>query len=149
MALGIGGIVSIGGGSSGGGSGGSTSGILDINGQLGPSILISAVNGISISTAANVITVDASSLSGIIPSGINRPPPVVSYSASFSNISSGFFSHNFNTKDVVVQVYEGQIANPNNQILPDEVILENYDSISVIFNSPQTGRVVVQGPYNK
>jgi hypothetical protein len=149
MALGIGGIVSIGGGSSNGGGGGTTSGIIDINSQVGPSILVNSANGISVNTTANVITIDGASLSGLIPSGVNRPPPVVSYAQSFSNISSGLFHHNFNTKDLIVQIYEGQIISPNNQIIPDEVILENYDSLSIIFNTPQTGRVVVQGPYNR
>lgn len=149
MALGIGGIVSIGGGTSGGGGGGSTSGIIDINSQTGPSIVVNAVNGITVTTSTNLITINAAGLSGLIPSGINRPPPVVSYAQSFSNISSGIFTHNFNTKDLVVQVYEGDVANPNNQVLPDEIILENYDSVSILFNSPQTGRVVIQGPYNR
>lgn len=62
MGLSIGGIVSLGGGS--GGGGGSTSGIQSINGQTGPAIVVTGVNGVAISAAGNVITIDGAGASG-------------------------------------------------------------------------------------
>ncbi len=65
MSVGLGSIVSIGGGT-GGSGGGSGSGITSINSQTGPAILVNGVNGISVSTGGNVITINGASLSGLI-----------------------------------------------------------------------------------
>lgn len=256
MGLGVGGIVSVGGGT--GGSGGSGSGIQSINSQTGPSVLINGVNGISTSAAGNVITLNAASLSGLIaPSGITEingelgqaiqisginglvvtqprqnlilldvasisgtsssnngcytttfssiientfthnlntkaiivqiqdsndefigadaitaidvnnvtvrfnslqsgrisvlscggsagaTSGVTKFSASFLGITSGLFTHGLNTRDVIVQVYD--TSGPPKQIFPDEVILDTLDTISLLFNMAQSGRIVIMG----
>jgi hypothetical protein len=128
----VGGIVSVGGSS--GGSGGSTSGITSINGQTGPAIVIVGVNGITVTAGGNQILIDGAGASGTT-SGASK------FAASFSSISSGLFTHNLGTLDVIVQVYDN--GGPRRAIMPDDIIIENTNEISIIFNSPQSGRVVI------
>lgn len=128
----VGGIVSVGGGS--GGSSGSTSGILSINGQTGPAVTIVGVNGISVTAGGNQIVIDGAGASGTT-SGATK------FAASFSSISSGLFTHSLGTLDVIVQVYDN--GSPRRAIMPDDIIIENTTQISLIFNTPQSGRVVI------
>lgn len=66
------------------------------------------------------------------------------YSASFTNITSGNFSHGFNTRDLIVAVYDnGTSIRPPYEILPDEVILETLDVVGLKFNKAQSGRIVI------
>lgn len=132
MNIGAGGLISLGGGSSS--NSGSSSGIQSLNSQTGPSVLIAGVNGISVSSpASNFILIDASSLSGI------------KYAANFTNITSGAFQHNFNTLDVLVQIRDlGQAGYAPETLIPDKIIFDNLNQISIIFNTPQTGRVIIK-----
>ena len=257
MGIGLGSIVSIGGGT--GGSGGSGSGITSINNQFGPAVTITGVNGIGVTAAGNVITVNAAALSGLIPSsglteinsqtgpaiqisGINgivvtqprtnfilidaasisgvgsssgeacytttftgvieqtfthslgtkaiivqiqdtndefisadlitaidinnvtvrfntiqsgritvvscggsmsAPSGVTKFAASFLGITSGMFIHGLNTRDVLVQIYD--VSGPPRQILADDIILDSLDAVSLLFNTAQSGRIVIMG----
>jgi hypothetical protein len=133
MSLGIGGIVSVGGGTGGGGSG-SASGITEINGQIGPVITIVGVNGISVTVpVSNTILIDGVALSGT----------VTKYAASFAGITSGIFTHNLGTEDVIVQIYT--LAFPRMQMWPDKIKIENSNQVSVLYNSPQSGRIIIMG----
>jgi hypothetical protein len=156
--VGVGSIVSVGGTGGGGGSGGS-SGIQNLNGQTGPVVTLVGTSGIVIAPVApNIINigfngsttqsgvlgvngidvqqvggnfiVDGASLSGL---GVSK------FSSSFSSITSGVFTHSFNTLDVIVQVFDSD----RHVIFPDDIIVENGDQVSVTFNQPQTGRVVI------
>mgnify|MGYP003394105616 CR=1 FL=1 len=131
MSLGIGSIISVGGGTSSG-SGGSGSGITSINGQTGPAITITGVNGIDVTTAGNVITIDGAGASGV---GTNK------FASSFSSITSGIFTHGLGTLDVIVQVYDDQV--PRRWLLPDEIVIDNVNQVSILFNRLQSGRVVI------
>lgn len=132
MSLGVGGIVSLGGGS--GGSSGSGSGIQSINTQTGPNVVIVGVNGIEVTTPSpNIILVD-----GAGASGVNS---VSKFAASFSAITSGLFTHGLGTLDVIVQVYDN--GSPRLQLFPDQIRVENINQVSVLFNTPQSGRVVI------
>lgn len=129
----VGGIVSVGGSS--GGSGGSTSGIQTINpgGNTGPTVTFVGVNGITVtSPAANTVLINGVGLSGT----------VTKFASSFTAITSGLFTHNLNTLDVIVQVRDS-ITGGASVLLPDMIIVENLDQVSVLFNTPQTGRVVI------
>lgn len=146
MTIGIGGIVSLGGGS----AGGAASGIQTLNpgNNIGPTVQINGVNGISVtSPSSNTILIDGAGLSGLIGnvsiSGVSRNL-VASYSASFSSLTSGIFSHNFNTRETIVQVYDNSL--PPRVLFPDSIVSENLDQVSVLFNRPQTGRVVIHAP---
>ncbi len=134
----VGGIVSVGGG--GGTGGGSTSGITSINGQTGPPIQIKGVNGVDVSTpSSNCILVDAASLSGTIA--------VSKFAAAFVGLTSGVINHGLGSVDVIVQVRDAGVAGvrPPAEIIPDKIVFDDPDNISLVFNVPQTGRVVVLG----
>lgn len=128
----VGGIVSVGG--SGGGGSGSTSGIQSINSQTGPAIVVTGVNGISVTAAGNVITIDGAGASGV-SSGSNK------FASSFSSITSGVFTHGLGSLDVIVQVYNDQV--PRRWLIPDQIVIDNINQVSLIFNRPQSGRVVI------
>lgn len=179
MSLGVGNIVSLGGGSTGGGGG--VSGITTINpgGNTGPIVTFEAINGISItSPSANTLLIDGAALSGlIVPSGgiggingqigphiemkgvngilVTVPTEncilfdgagvsgtVTKFAESFTGITSGIFSHNLGTEDVVVQVHNGETAR-RLVMMPDQIIIENSNQVSVLFNRPQTGRIII------
>lgn len=155
--VGVGGIVSVGGAGGTGGSG-STSGILSINGQVGDNITFVGVSGIEIiSPVADQINIGFTTpLSGVVGvngidvqqidgnyvvDGASVSGTVNKFAESFSAITSGIFEHNLNTLDVIVQVYDDQT--PRRQILPDAIKIENANEVSVLFNRPQSGRVVI------
>lgn len=134
MGLGVGNIVSIGGGSS---SSGAASGIQTINpgNNNGPTVTFEGVNGISVtSPSPGTILVDGAGASGVGGS-------VTKFVASFSNITSGIFTHGIGSEDVIVQVYTADV--PKLQMIPDQIRIENSNQVSVLFNSPQTGRIVI------
>ena len=61
----------------------------------------------------------------------------VSY--TFTNQSSVTVSHNFNTRNILVAVYDNQ----NNQVLPQNVNTSNLDQAVITLSSAQSGVVVV------
>ena len=132
MSLGISSIFSLGGSTSGssGGGGGSTSGIIAINNQLGPAISIVGVSGIGVILSNNIITIFGSG------SSVNK------FAATFVGITSGLFTHNLGTLDVLVQVYDAP-GGGGKVIIPDQIVVENDVQISLRFNRPQSGKVVI------
>lgn len=167
--VGVGNIVSVG-GTGGSGGGGSSSGIQIINGQTGPTVTfvgtsgivitpittnvinigymqsgVIGVNGIDVQQVDGNFVIDGAGLSGvggggttIISSGVSSQ-----YAESFTATTSGFFQHGFGTRDVVVQVYDD--GAPPAQLFPDKIIYDTLDAVSVLFNRPQSGRVVIIG----
>lgn len=134
MSLGVGGIVSVGGGSGGGGA---SSGIQTINpgNNTGPTVGFQGVNGIEVtSPTAGVILIDGAGASGVGGSATK-------FAASFTAATSGLFTHGLGTLDVIVQVYNDE--SPRLQLLPDQIRIENSNQVSVLFNRPQSGRVVI------
>lgn len=164
--VGISTLISVG-GSSGGSGGGSTSGITSINSATGPAITITqsgiinvirtgniinigaqqsgvlGVNGINVTQVNGNFIVDGSALSGISGSG-GGAEVVAQRSFPFVGIFSGIFSHNFGTRNVQVQIIDD--GNPPEHIVPDRIIRDNLDQVSVVFNRPQTGTVIIHGP---
>lgn len=133
MSLGIGGIVSVGGGSSSGS--GASSGIQTLNpgNNTGPTVDIQGVNGVVVTSPfTNIILIDGAGASGV---GTNK------FASSFSSITSGIFTHGLGTLDVIVQVYDDQV--PRRWLLPDEIVIDNVNQVSILFNRPQSGRVVI------
>jgi hypothetical protein len=164
----IGGIVSVGGGIAGGGGGGG-SGIISINGATGPAVQIIGVSGVSTVTSGNIILVGGESVAGgggiVEQSGVLGVNGIVVHQIGgdfivdgaalsglitgasgchtefFGPTTSGFFTHNLGTRNLVVQVIDN--GSPPAWILPDKIIYDTLDAISVLFNAPQTGRVVI------
>lgn len=110
-------------------------GIGSINGQIGPDIDIQGVNGIEVMVdGPNSILIDGVGASGAGGS-------VSKFAASFSNITSGVFNHNLDTMDVIVQLWTDSF--PRLWLIPDQIKIENSNQVSVLFNRPQSGRVVI------
>lgn len=167
MGLGIGGIVSLGstGGSSSGGSG-----IQTINGQSGPDVILVGTSGIIIDVVApNQINIGISgvintSQSGVIgvngitvhqingnfvvdgialsgQSGNNSSSDHACFEQTFAATTSGFFAHNLGTRSLVVQIADD--SQPPMAIMPDAIVFDTLDAISVLFNTPQAGIITI------
>lgn len=67
------------------------------------------------------------------------------FSADFVNTSSGQVSHSLGSRDVVVSVRINDAAGRPREVTPDDIIFDTPDFLSVLFNTPQTFRVVVVG----
>lgn len=65
------------------------------------------------------------------------------FATGFTSIISGQFVHNLNTRDVVVNVYD--TSGPPRAILYDKIVLDTPNMISLLFNRPQSGRIVIIG----
>lgn len=128
----VGGIVSVGG--TGGSGSGSSSGIQSLNSQTGPAIVLVGVNGINVTAGGNIITIDGAGASGV-SSGSSK------FASDFSSIVSGVFTHGLGTLDVIVQAYDDQI--PRRWIIPDQIVVDNINQVSLIFNRSQSGRVII------
>lgn len=129
----LGGIISVAGGG-GGAGGGSSSGIYTINGEDGPSITINSPDGTVDITAQNdIISLSASGILSL-------------RAYTFSSITSGSFGHGLGTRDVLVQVYDN--SGPPQSVIPDEIRLDTLNDISLTFNYPVSGRVVIVGILN-
>lgn len=111
--------------------------IFGCGGSSGQSGVV-GVNGIQVHQIGGNFVVDAAPLSGLISAGA-----ISKFSAAFSNIVSGQFTHSLNSRDVIVQVYEESPLALT--ILADEIVRENLNQISLVFNRPQSGRVVIIG----
>lgn len=138
MSLGVGGIVSLG-GSSGGAGGGSSSGVQVINpgNNTGPTITFQGVNGVQVtSPSLNNILIDGAGASGVGGSSTK-------FAQSFTAITSGLFTHNLGTMDVIVQVYTSD--SPRLQLFVDQIRIENSNQVSMLCNRPQSGRIIVLG----
>lgn len=155
--VGVGNIVSVGGFGTGGGGG--SSGIQELNGQTGPIVTLIGTSGIVITPVApnqinigfngstsqsgvvgvNGITVEQIAgdfvVNGAALSGLSS----TKFSQDFVAITSGLFTHNFDTLDVIVQVFDENRC----VMYPDKITVENGDQVSVRFNVPQTGKVVI------
>lgn len=142
-----------------GGGGADGSGVHDINGAVGPLVVLDGVNGASILTDGNTLTVDVATLSGIIPThsgviGVNgitveqvggnfvvdgSSISGVSFSATFTSVTSTTIAHNLGTNNVVTSVYDSA----DNQMFPDSLNVVDVNNILLGFNVPQTGKIVI------
>jgi len=134
MSLGVGGIVSVGGGSST--SGGSGSGITTINpgNNVGPTVSFEGVNGIQVtSPSANVVLIDGAGASGAVN--------LTKFIAIFNDQIAVTGIHNIGNEDVLVQVYDTD----KKMVFPDEIEIIDMNSVAIRFNAPQSGKVVIIG----
>jgi hypothetical protein len=93
------------------------------------------VNGISVHQIGGSFVIDGAALSGIGGGSANC------FESGFTSITSGLFQHNFGTRSLVVQITDN--SSPPRAIMPDAIIFDTLDAISVLFNTPQTGSVTV------
>lgn len=92
------------------------------------------------------LAVDTLGLSGLWGFPANGFPTTLSrlYAETFAALSSTWtVTHNLGTTDVVVQVYDA--SSPRRQVIPDKIEQTNTNTVTVTFNSPTGGRVLVIG----
>ena len=100
--------------------------------SINGSINLNGVNGIEVNSSGDTITIDVSPLSGKLNC----------FSDSFTNITSGQFQHNLQTRNIIVQL-RGLFNNIEEQIFADKIVYDNLDTISLLFNRPTTGHIVI------
>jgi|688.fasta_scaffold199791_2 hypothetical protein len=76
---------------------------------------------------------------GHIVGGNARIDQVTTVTDTFTNATSKVVTHNFDTRNVLVSVYDNQY----NQIIPETVNVANVNSVSISFTQQSSGFVVV------
>jgi hypothetical protein len=99
-------------------------------GQGGVTSII-AGSGISIDQSTGDVTITSTGGGGTTTGTI--------VSSSFTNVTSTSFVHNFNTKNILVEVFDTN----SNRIYPDSLTLTTEDKIDITFASPQSGYFVI------
>jgi len=90
-------------------------------------------NAISASAFTGSFTGDGSGLTGL---SVTQTATV---SDTFTSTTSKTVTHNFGTKNVIVQVYD----NSDNIIIPQSITTSTTSSVDIVLDSTTTGRVVV------
>ena len=76
---------------------------------------------------------------GHIVSGTQEVSEIATFADSFSGVTSYSASHQFGTRNVVVQVYDEN----NYQIIPQSIELSDLNTAIIRFSSPKSGSVVI------
>jgi len=76
---------------------------------------------------------------GHIVGGNAKIDQVTTVTDTFTNATSKVVTHNFNTRNILVSVYDNQY----NQIIPQSVNVANLNTVTITFNPATTGFVVV------
>lgn len=116
------------------------SGINAINGDTGPNIDLIGVNGIEVTPLGNGdILINGAGASGT--SGGGGSATQGCFSSTFSNITSGIFDHSLGTRSLLVEIQDDSA--PPRLIYPDDIVYDTLDRVSLLFNTPQSGRVTI------
>jgi hypothetical protein len=92
----------------------------------------------------SVDTLGLSGLWGFPTGGFDRIPTC--FNQTFSSVTSVTVTHNLNTQNVIVQVYD---SSDDSQILPDTIVATDANTVTVTFNDVLvSGRVVVMACEN-
>jgi len=95
-------------------------------------------NAVKLTFAGNTTGFAVVSKGGHIVSGSVLVPQVSHISDTFTNTTTHTVNHKFNTKEVIVSVYEN-----DSLIIPDTVTTDDLDNVTVTFPEAISGRVVV------
>jgi len=116
-------------------------GIGSINGQIGPVIEITGVNGVTVTVSAeNELLIDGAGASGVSGGGGGSTSGLC-FTESFTAVTSTTVTHNLGTTDVVVDIFDAS----NNKLFADRVGIVDLNNVILEFNTPQTGKVVILG----
>ena len=111
------------------------SGVISGSNQVVSSLLNQTVNFGTGQVTASYFSGDGSGLTNVTAT-ISENATVT---GSFSNASSFTINHNFNSKNVLVSVYD----NNDSQIIPQEITLSDNDNVDITLSAAQSGFVVV------
>ena len=109
------------------------SGINAINGDFGPNIDLVGINGIEVNPLGNgQIQIDGAAVSG-----------VSKFSQAFSGVTEATCVHNFGGFDIHTQVIS--TVGVTEVIIPDRIIMDDINTVRVLFNRAFTGSVIIIG----
>jgi hypothetical protein len=120
------------------------SGLNSVNGQVGPDIELIGIDGIFVipsSTGVSDVFI------GVDTSGVLNSRKYVEAFTTLTNYALGTFrtfTHNLGTFDVLVQIFDTSLPN-GKLIMPDDIVIEDENSITVYYNAQTAGRVVIIG----
>lgn len=89
-----------------------------------------------VTSSADYFIGDGSGLTNLPTADVSQ---VATVTSSFDNTSSISVSHNFNTKNVIISVYQSN----DTQIIPQSVTLTNNNTVDIILSGNHSGYVVV------
>ena len=95
-------------------------------------------NAVKLTFAGNTSGFAVVAKGGHIVSGSVPVPQLSTVASTFSSTTSHTVTHNFNTKEVIVSVYEN-----DSLIIPDTVTTDDVNNVTVTFPEAISGRVVV------
>ena len=104
------------------------------NHQITGSVFITGSLNVEGTISASSYQGDGSQLTGLVADVVET----ATVFESFTNSLSVAVPHNFNTKNVIATVYQG-----DEQIIPKSVTTTTDNVVTITFNTPTTGRVVV------
>lgn len=111
--------------------------LTDFNGTESQGVVsVVGASGIVVDIVGQTMTISAD---GIV-SSLNLGQ---CYSETFGAGTSVVITHNLGTTDLIVNVYD--TSSPRLQIFPDDIEATDANTVTLSFNSPQAGRVVVIG----
>jgi hypothetical protein len=111
------------------------SGIVSSSTQIVSSLINQSVNLGSGAITASYFKGDGSQITNVV----TEIAEVATVTSSFDNQSSFVVTHNFNSKNVIVSVYDNTYA----QLIPTSVTLTNDNSVTITLSSAQSGYAVV------
>ena len=111
-------------------------GVVSGSSQVINSLINQSVNLGTGAITASFFKGDGSQLTNLPPVDVSQ---VATVTASFHNQSSVSVNHNFNTKNVIVSVYQSN----DTQIIPQSVTLTNNNTLDVVLSGNHSGYVVV------
>ena len=109
--------------------------LTDFNGTEAQGVInVVGASGIVVDIIGNTLTVTNG----------NTVPRCYAQTISVSALA-WVINHNLNTSDIIIAAYNS--ATPRKLIIPDSVALTSANTVTLTFNTPQVGRIVVVGCY--
>ena len=120
------------------------SGLNSVNGQVGPDIELIGLDNVFVfpnSTGVSEVFI------GVDTSGVLNSRKYVEAFTSLTPYALGSFktfTHNLGTYDVIVQLYDTSLPH-GKQIMPDDIVIDDENSVTVYYNATTAGRVIILG----
>ena len=111
------------------------SGIVSSSAQIVSSLVNQSVNLGSGAITASYFKGDGSQLTNVV----TEIAEVATVTSSFDNQSSFVVTHNFNSKNVIVSVYDTSYS----QLIPTSIVLTDSNNVTITLSSAQSGYAVV------
>jgi len=119
---------------------GTVSSSAQIASDISGSLSATAIAGLGAGIVSGSAQISASAAASGFGSGGSSVTEAATYTANFTNASSASFSHNFGTKNVIVQTY---FSGSDQLFFPDTITTTDNNTVDVTFNGATDGRVVI------